>query len=83
MGCSNPHPHGQVWASNYLPNEARIKDENQMKYYQSHQRPLLLDYVNQELAKKVSHYTLFKVGTTKKWPNNFFLDNSITCRENI
>ena len=22
MGCSNPHPHGQIWASNFLPNEA-------------------------------------------------------------
>ncbi len=22
MGCSNPHPHGQVWANSFLPNEA-------------------------------------------------------------
>ena len=22
MGCSNPHPHGQIWASDSLPNEA-------------------------------------------------------------
>lgn len=54
MGCSNPHPHCQIWASNFLPNEARIKDENQRKYYQKYNRPLLLDYVTQELQKKVS-----------------------------
>lgn len=53
MGCSNPHPHGQVWASNFLPNEPRIKDEYQMKYYKKYNRPLLLDYVKQELQKKV------------------------------
>ena len=21
MGCSNPHPHGKIWAGNFLPNE--------------------------------------------------------------
>lgn len=28
MGCSNPHPHCQLWASSYLPNEIRIKVPN-------------------------------------------------------
>jgi UDPglucose--hexose-1-phosphate uridylyltransferase len=29
MGCSNPHPHGQVWASDFLPNEAATEDAHQ------------------------------------------------------
>lgn len=53
MGCSNPHPHCQIWASSYLPNEARLKDTNQRAYSAKHGgRPLLLDYVTRELVKK-------------------------------
>jgi len=52
MGCSNPHPHGQIWASNVLPNEARKEDEHQKKYFQTHHKKLLLDYLNNELEKK-------------------------------
>ncbi len=29
MGCSNPHPHGQVWANSFLPNEAEREDRLQ------------------------------------------------------
>ena len=29
MGCSNPHPHGQVWASTSLPSEAAAEDCHQ------------------------------------------------------
>ncbi|SDT86969.1 UTP-hexose-1-phosphate uridylyltransferase /UDP-glucose-hexose-1-phosphate uridylyltransferase [Verrucomicrobium sp. GAS474] len=55
MGCSNPHPHGQVWASNFLPNEAAKEDRNQQTYWadrEPRRTALLLDYVEQELALK-------------------------------
>ncbi len=29
MGCSNPHPHGQVWATSYLPAEVAQEDQTQ------------------------------------------------------
>jgi UDPglucose--hexose-1-phosphate uridylyltransferase len=29
MGCSNPHPHGQVWATDYLPQEVATEDRMQ------------------------------------------------------
>jgi UDPglucose--hexose-1-phosphate uridylyltransferase len=32
MGCSNPHPHGQVWANSFLPNEAEREDRLQKAY---------------------------------------------------
>ncbi len=44
MGASNPHPHGQIWASNFLPNEATSEDQHQRAYYAEHQSPLLVDY---------------------------------------
>uniref|UniRef100_A0A665U6M5 Galactose-1-phosphate uridylyltransferase n=1 Tax=Echeneis naucrates TaxID=173247 RepID=A0A665U6M5_ECHNA len=52
MGCSNPHPHCQVWASNFLPNEPALSDRCQRAYYQKHGEPLLLEYAKQEAEKK-------------------------------
>jgi UDPglucose--hexose-1-phosphate uridylyltransferase len=50
MGCSNPHPHGQVWATRHLPNELEKETHRQTEYLLQHGRPLLLDYLAQELA---------------------------------
>ena len=44
MGCSNPHPHGQIWALDALPNLPAAEDRQQRAYYAEHGRPLLLDY---------------------------------------
>lgn len=49
MGCSQPHPHGQIWANSFLPNEIERKDKNLRDYYQQQGRNLLLDYVQAEL----------------------------------
>lgn len=49
MGCSNPHPHGQIWGGNYLPNEPAKEDANQHEYYKKTGRPMLLDYLDQEM----------------------------------
>lgn len=51
MGCSNPHPHCQIWASDYMPNEAAIKDSHFREYFQKYGRPLLLDYAEKEVMK--------------------------------
>lgn len=48
MGCSNPHPHGQVWALDALPNEAAREDRNQQSHYEAYGRPLLLEYAELE-----------------------------------
>ncbi|HEI9709989.1 MULTISPECIES: galactose-1-phosphate uridylyltransferase [Serratia] len=50
MGCSNPHPHGQVWANSFLPNEAEREDRLQHDYFREHTSPLLLDYAQREMA---------------------------------
>jgi UDPglucose--hexose-1-phosphate uridylyltransferase len=50
MGCSNPHPHGQIWSQSSLPNEVVKKDKAQKSYFQKQKRSILADYLNQELA---------------------------------
>ena len=52
MGCSNPHPHGQIWASDSLPNEPKKEDDRQREYFQKNGSPLLLDYLQRELSLK-------------------------------
>ena len=42
MGCSNPHPHGQVWACDFLPNEIATEDRTQADWLTRHGAPLLL-----------------------------------------
>ncbi|GGP26724.1 galactose-1-phosphate uridylyltransferase [Silvimonas amylolytica] len=50
MGCSNPHPHGQLWASNFLPTEVAAEDEHQAAWFAEHGTPMLLDYIRREQA---------------------------------
>lgn len=52
MGCSNPHPHGQIWATDFIPNEPLAEDEAQRAYYAEHGRPMLLDLVAREAEQK-------------------------------
>jgi UDPglucose--hexose-1-phosphate uridylyltransferase len=48
-GASNPHPHGQIWASDFLPDEAVKELATQRRYRATHGRELLVDYVVREL----------------------------------
>lgn len=48
MGSSNPHPHGQIWALDSLPNEPAKEERQQRAYFAEHTRPLLLDYTQLE-----------------------------------
>ena len=50
MGCSQPHPHGQVWATSFVPEEPAAEDAQQRAYWAEHGRPLLLDVAEAELA---------------------------------
>lgn len=50
MGCSNPHPHGQIWATDCLPNIARREDEGQRRYLEETGKVLLVDYMDAEIA---------------------------------
>ncbi|MEL6485844.1 MAG: UDP-glucose--hexose-1-phosphate uridylyltransferase [Pseudomonadota bacterium] len=49
MGCSNPHPHGQIWATDHVPGELATTDEAQFNYRFENDSPLLLDVVEREI----------------------------------
>lgn len=49
MGCSNPHPHGQVWAGSLLPNEPFKEKREQGNYFKQQNSVLLMDYLEREL----------------------------------
>jgi UDPglucose--hexose-1-phosphate uridylyltransferase len=52
MGCSNPHPHGQIWSSGKVPVEQSKEATRQLDYFQKNGTTLLFDYVQKELQKK-------------------------------
>jgi len=51
MGCSNPHPHGQIWAQSSIPEVVLKKQIQQKTYWEKNKRSLLSDYIQQELDK--------------------------------
>ncbi|MEQ9299968.1 MAG: UDP-glucose--hexose-1-phosphate uridylyltransferase [Cyclobacteriaceae bacterium] len=52
MGCSNPHPHGQIWAQSSIPNETQKQTITQQQYFAAHNRSMLADYLEQELEEE-------------------------------
>lgn len=52
MGCSNPHPHGQIWAQHKIPQEVHKKTGHLKAYWDEHGRSILEDYMAQELQLK-------------------------------
>ncbi len=63
MGCSNPHPHGQLWATRHLPTEPAKEQRSQEAWLAEHGRPLLIDYVEHE----------FKDGSRVLFTNEHFI----------
>lgn len=52
MGCSNLHPHGQIWSQLSIPVEVSKISQHQKDYWQDKNRSLLTDYLNQELEEQ-------------------------------
>ncbi len=53
MGCSNPHPHGQIWAQRSLPGEPAKEDSRMRGYFAERGATLLGDYLAVELEREV------------------------------
>jgi UDPglucose--hexose-1-phosphate uridylyltransferase len=49
MGCSNPHPHGQIWAQSSLPTQVEKTHKNLKAYFAKYKKTLLQDYIKEEL----------------------------------
>jgi UDPglucose--hexose-1-phosphate uridylyltransferase len=52
MGCSNPHPHGQIWSSEKVPYLPSLEQSHQKSYLEEKESCLLCDYVQQETVKE-------------------------------
>ena len=48
MGCSNPHPHSQIWANETIPNEPLKEQRALLRYKDEHKKCLLCDYAAME-----------------------------------
>ena len=73
MGCSNPHPHCQIWATSHLSDEVVTEDANQLQYYEKNGAPMLLDVAEQEAEKQErvvveTDYWLAIVPYWASWP---------------
>jgi len=51
MGASNPHPHGQIWATEHISNEPLAELDAQLEFFSHHGEPLLQRYLGMELAQ--------------------------------
>ena len=49
MGCSNPHPHGQIWATKSVPVYPAVEGERQAAHLNEKGRCLLCSYLETEL----------------------------------
>jgi UDPglucose--hexose-1-phosphate uridylyltransferase len=60
MGASNPHPHGQLWATRSLPTEIVKETRGQLHYLQQSTRhgPLLVDYL--EIERRMGQRVIFE-----------------------
>ena len=52
MGCSNPHPHGQIWAQRSVPQLPAREGERQAEHFERHGRTLLQDCLRLELERE-------------------------------
>ncbi|MBD1557612.1 UDP-glucose--hexose-1-phosphate uridylyltransferase [Vibrio sp. S9_S30] len=52
MGCSQPHPHGQVWANSFIPTYVMKKEQSQREYFTQYGSVMLHDYVHRERVAK-------------------------------
>ena len=71
MGCSNPHPHGQIWATQTIPNEPRNEQESLDEYGRKHRGCLLCDYSGLELdaGERIVCQNEFFLAVVPFWAN--------------
>jgi UDPglucose--hexose-1-phosphate uridylyltransferase len=51
VGCSNPHPHCQVWTTSHIPHEPLVECRSLLKYRQERNSCMICDYAELELRK--------------------------------
>ncbi|HYW94731.1 MAG TPA: galactose-1-phosphate uridylyltransferase [Bacteroidales bacterium] len=65
IGVSNPHPHGQIYATGYVPRMVDTQRNSFNRYYREHNSHLLCDLLDHELSKETriveanEHFVVF------------------------
>jgi UDPglucose--hexose-1-phosphate uridylyltransferase len=69
MGASNPHPHGQIWASRSVPNEVVAEMAGQREYFEKSRKVLLCEYreMEESLGERVVARNSSFVGVVPFW----------------
>jgi UDPglucose--hexose-1-phosphate uridylyltransferase len=52
MGASNPHPHGQIWATSYIPSIPKQEIGAQIDHFKAHGEGLLEEYMKWEVSQE-------------------------------
>jgi UDPglucose--hexose-1-phosphate uridylyltransferase len=78
MGCSSPHPHGQIWATSYVPAEPAREDQTQAAWLAEHGASMLLAYAEAEAADgartvAINNHWLAVVPYWASWPYEILL----------
>ncbi|QZD91898.1 UDP-glucose--hexose-1-phosphate uridylyltransferase [Qipengyuania xiapuensis] len=50
MGASSPHPHGQVWASDFMPQSVGLEEHRQREHFESRGKALLAEVIEAETS---------------------------------
>ncbi len=88
MGCSQPHPHGQIWANSTVPTLPAKEDIEQRRYFDQHERPMLLDYALRESKDGTrtvveNQHWIAVVPFWAAWPFETLLLPKFTCQQII
>jgi UDPglucose--hexose-1-phosphate uridylyltransferase len=83
MGASNPHPHGQIWANETIPNENAKEIASFSDYYKKNGRSLLSDYLEKEVVKgeRIVYKNEHFVALVPFWAVYPFETLIVSCRQ--
>ena len=78
MGCSSPHPHGQIWATSYVPAEPARENDNQQQWYSDMGQNMLFAYADAEAVKDertvaINEHWIAVVPYWASWPFEILL----------
>jgi UDPglucose--hexose-1-phosphate uridylyltransferase len=82
MGCSNPHPHGQIWSGSFVPEEPATAFLSQKMYFDKHGKNMLQEYARQELkvCLPMANHTRAMSARNLEFAKGFFFENT-TCQQ--
>ena len=84
MGCSNPHPHGQIWAQQSIPDEVQSESQRMREHFEKTGRTLLGDYyrVEQERGDRLVCENESFIALVPFWANWPF-ETLVLCKRQV